>query len=394
MLAAIKDIRTNPDNPRLIKDLKYKQLVKSIQDFPQMLEIRPIVVNDEMVVLGGNMRLKACQEAGMKEVPIIKASQLTPEQQREFIIKDNVGFGEWDWDTIANEWDQEQVTEWGLDIPDFALNKEAVEDDYEIPDEIETDIVLGDLFEIGQHRLLCGDSTKKEDVEKLLDGGKPILMVTDPPYGVNYDANWRNVADRANGKPYGARAILKVNNDDRCSWVESYSHFSGDVLYVWHADRRASEVQSDIESAGFQIVMQVIWAKNNIVISRGDYHWKHEPCWYAVRKGSKHNWQGSRKESSLWEIDKPMKSETGHSTQKPVECMARPIRNNTYERESVYDPFIGSGTTMVAAHQLNRKCYGIEIDPKYCQVIVDRMRKLDPALEIKKNGNKTAENGI
>lgn len=386
MTVSINDIKVNPENPRLIKDEKFLKLVKSIKEFPQMLEIRPIVVNDEMVVLGGNMRLKACKEAGLKEVHIIKASQLTPEQQKEFIIKDNVGFGEWDWDIIANEWDAEQVTYWGLDIPDFVNKGEAVEDDYEIPDEIETDIVLGDLFEIGQHRLLCGDSTNADQVAKVLDGGKPILMVTDPPYGVDYKADWRNDALRSDGKRSNGRAIGTVTNDTRSSWLDAYLLFKGSVCYVWHASASAIQFANDLMAAGFIIVNQIIWAKNNIVIGRGDYHWKHEPCWYAVRKGVKHNWQGSRKESTVWEIDKPMKSETGHSTQKPVECMARPIKNNTYERESVYDPFLGSGTTMVAAHQLNRKCYGMEIDPKYCQVIVDRMLKLDPNIEIKKNG--------
>ena len=354
----------------------------------KMMELRPIVVDSENQILGGNMRLRAIQELKMAEIPdswVKVADKLTKSERGEFIIKDNIGFGEWDWDILANEWDSEDLEKWGLDlIPKFG--KDAQEDDYEIPDEIETDIITGDLLEIGQHRLLCGDSTKSEDVEKLMDGGKPILMVTDPPYGVNYDANWRNEVDRANGRPIGARATMRVNNDNKSDWTLSYSLFTGDVMYVWHGDRHAGLIQKNIEDAGFELVAQIIWAKNNIVIGRGDYHFKHEPCWYAVRKGKKHNWQGSRKENSLWEIDKPLKSETGHSTQKPVECMARPIRNNTYERESVYDPFLGSGTTMVAAHQLNRKCYGIEIDPKYCQVIIDRMINLDPEIEIKKNG--------
>lgn len=380
-------LKENPDNPRTITEAKFKALVKSVKEFPQMLELRPIVLKSasELICLGGNMRLRACLAAGMKEVPVLFADELTPDQQREFIIKDNVGFGDWEWDKIIADWPE--APEWGLDIPAWKL-KDAVEDGYEVPDEIETDIVLGDLFEIAQHRLLCGDSTNADDVVKLLDGGKPILMVTDPPYGVNYDANWRNEADRANGRPSADRATMKVNNDNRSNWLESFMLFKGDVIYCWHASASASAVQfaNDLMDAGFVIVNQIIWAKNNIVIGRGDYHWQHEPCWYAVRKGIKHNWQGSRKESTLWQIDKPLKSETGHSTQKPVECMARPIRNNTYERESVYDPFIGSGTTMVAAHQLNRKCYGIEIDPKYCQIIIDRMRKLDPMIEIKKNG--------
>lgn len=378
MTEKIGNIKANPNNPRLIKGEKYNQLVKSIQDFPEMLKIRPIVVNDDMVVLGGNMRLKACKEAGLKEIQIIKASDLTVDQQREFIIKDNVGFGEWDWQMIANEWDADQVTEWGLDIPDFPV-KDAQEDNYDIPDEIQTDIVLGDLFEIGPHRLLCGSSTEADAVAKLLYGKEPYLMVTDPPYGVDYNADWRNHTGIARAD----RAIGKVQNDEQADWTEALSLTPSKVAYVWHAGRHAATVQTSLESAGFQMRSQIIWVKNNIVISRGDYHWKHEPCWYAVKKGSKGNWASDRKQTTVWEIDKPMKSETGHSTQKPVECMARPIANHDGD---VYDPFIGSGTTMVAAHQLNRKCYGMEIDPKYCQVVVDRMLKLDPAIEIKKNG--------
>lgn len=378
-------IKANPDNPRLIKDEKFAKLVKSIKEFPEMLEIRPIVVNDEMVVLGGNMRLKACKEAGLKEVPIIKASSLTPEQQKEFIIKDNVGFGEWDWDVIANEWDAEQIADWGLDIPDFALKLDASEDDYEIPHEIQTDIIAGDLFEIGEHRLLCGDSTSADDVAKVLNGKEPYLMVTDPPYGVEYDPDWRNKADRANGKSIGARALGQVHNDDQSDWTEAWALSPAKVAYVWHAGKFSATVQQSLEKSDFQMRSQIVWVKNNIVISRGDYHWKHEPCWYAVRKGNKGNWASDRKQTTVWEIDKPLKSETGHSTQKPVECMAKPIGNHDGD---VYDPFLGSGTTMVAAHQLNRKCYGIEIDPKYCQVIIDRMIKLDPDIEINKNGMK------
>ena len=182
MKVKLTDIKPNPNNPRLVKDDKFSKLVQSIKDFPEMLELRPIVVNDDMIVLGGNMRLKACKEAGLKEIPIIKASQLTEEQQREFIIKDNLGYGEWDWEMIANEWDADKLNEWGMDIPDFKGEEiEAVEDDYEIPEEIKSDIVLGDLIEIGQHRLLCGDSTDSDQVAKLMNGQKADISFTSPP---------------------------------------------------------------------------------------------------------------------------------------------------------------------------------------------------------------------
>ena len=180
----ISEVKTNPKNPRLIKDDKFKKLVKSIKDFPEMLELRPIVVDENNIVLGGNMRLKACKEAGLKDVYIVKAQNLTEEQKQEFIVKDNVGFGEWDWDMLANEWDTEKLDEWGLDLPiDLAVAEEleAEEDDYEIPNEINTDIVLGDLFEIGEHRLLCGDSTDSDQVAKLMNGEKADMVFTDPP---------------------------------------------------------------------------------------------------------------------------------------------------------------------------------------------------------------------
>ena len=383
-------LKLNPDNPRTIKDTNFNKLVNSIKEFPEMLEIRPIVVNKDLVVLGGNMRLRACKEAGLKEVPYIIA-EFEEIKEREFIIKDNVSGGEWDWEILANEWDAEQLNEWGLEVPDWQPEEiEAEEDNYEASEEIQTDIVLGDLFEIGEHRLLCGDSTDSDHVLKLLNNKEPYLMITDPPYGVVYDANWRNEAERADGTKIGASALGKVSNDDNADWTQSWSLSPSKVAYVYHAGIFSGIVQKSLSDCDFIIRSQIIWVKSNFAISRADYHWKHEPCWYAVKKGSKGNWISDRKQTTIWEIAKPSKNETGHSTQKPIECMAKPISNHEGD---VYDPFLGSGTTMVAAHQLGRKCYGMELDPKYCQVIIDRMRKLDPTLEIKRNGQpyKTSE---
>ncbi len=398
-MITLSEIHQNKDNPRIIKDDKFKKLVQSIKDFPKMMELRPIIVDENSIVLGGNMRLQAIKEAGYTEVPdtwIKRDSSLTDAQKQEFIIKDNVGFGEWNWETLANEWDQEDLENWGLDLPVNFGSEDATDDEFKMPDDIETDIVLGDLFEIGQHRLICGDSTNADTVSKLLGGGKPILMVTDPPYGVKYDPTWRHRAGIIDSGRVG-----KVENDDRVNWAESYSLFTGNVAYVWHGDRHAKEVAQNLEDCGFDIICQIIWNKQQMVFSRGDYHWKHEPCWYAVKKGSKHNYQGDRKQTTVWDIQSILQaSKDGsdgnkaqiHGTQKPVECMARPIKNNTFEHESVYDPFGGSGTTMVAGHQLVRKVYMVEIMPTYCQIIIDRMLKLDPTLEIKKNGVKFTEN--
>jgi DNA modification methylase len=232
----------------------------------------------------------------------------------------------------------------------------------------------GDLWLLGGHRVLCGDSTKPEDVARLMAGEKADMMVTDPPYGVEYDADWRNQAKRPDGTAYGASAVGKVSNDDRADWRESWALFYGDVAYVWHAGCRSPEVAESLEVCNFVIRNLIIWAKNSMVIGRGDYHHQHEPCWYVVRKGAAGRRTDDRTQTTLWQIDKPQKSETGHSTQKPVECMARPMRN--HEAALIYDPFLGSGTTLIAAEQLGRKCYGMEISPAYCDVIVQRWENL------------------
>lgn len=391
-IVKISQIKSNPKNPRTIKDEKFEKLKKSIQDFPDMLNKRPLVCftdkDGKYVVLGGNMRLKAAKDLGLKEMPIILADEWTEEQKSEFLIKDNVGFGEWEWDELKSEWDLQKLNDWGLDIPEFEVEEvEAVEDDYEIPEEIKTDIVLGDLFEIGEHRLLCGDSTDSDAVAKLLNNKEPYLMVTDPPYGVVYDASWR---DDVLSEGETGRAKGKVKNDTNADWTEAWALSPSKVAYVYHADKFSGIVQKSLEDCDFDIRCQIIWVKSHFAIGRGDYHHKHEPCWYAVKKGNKGNWASDRKQTTVWEIAKPQKNETGHSTQKPVECMGKAIANHDGD---VHDPFLGSGSTMVAAHQLKRKCYGMELDPKYCQVIIDRMRKLDPSLVIKKNGIelKTAE---
>lgn len=376
----IQHIKQNPNNPRLIKDEKFAKLVKSIQDFPEMLELRPIVVNDDMIVLGGNMRLKACKEAGLKEVPIIKASSLTPEQQKEFIIKDNVGFGEWDWELIANEWDAEQVTEWGLDIPDFRIEAEAQEDDYEIPDEIQTDIFLGDLFEIGPHRLLCGDSTQTDTFKALLGEQLADLVVTDPPYNVNYKGS--------NG--------LKIQNDnmgdedfyqflyDFYTALGSYTK-AGGAWYVWFADVEIVNFAKSFIDSGLKLAQMIIWEKNSLVMGRKDYHFIHEPCLYGWKEGAAHGWYSDRKQTTIIKMDRPQRN-AEHPTMKPVPLIAYQIGNSSKQGDIVADGFGGSGTTMVASHQMGRKCYMVEFDPKYCQVIVDRMRKLDPDIVIKRNG--------
>jgi DNA modification methylase len=228
----------------------------------------------------------------------------------------------------------------------------------------------------GGHRLLCGDSTVATDVERVLAGVAPHLMVTDPPYGVNYDPAWRNraAAEGTIGQKKASRAIGEVANDDRADWREAWALFPGDVAYVWHAGTKAAIVQESLEACDLQVRTQIVWAKNNFAISRGHYYVQHEPCWYAVKTAAGH-WAGDRSQNTLWQIDKPMKSETGHSTQKPVECMRRPIENNSSPGQAVYEPFSGSGTTIIAAEMTGRGCHAIEITPAYVDVAVKRWQE-------------------
>lgn len=382
IVVPIHEIKANPNNPRLIKDEKFAKLVKSIKEFPEMLELRPIVVNDDMVVLGGNMRLKACKEAGLIQIPVIKASSLTEEQQKEFIIKDNVGFGEWDWEMIANEWDSEQVTEWGLDIPDFNIESEAQEDDYEIPDEIQTDIVLGDLFEIGPHRLICGDSTQTDTFGILFGDQFADLVVTDPPYNVAYEGKTKEKLKISNDKQTDGDFYQFLY--DFYTSLGSYTK-SGGAWYVWHADSEGANFRKAMSDSGIMVKQCLIWVKNSMVMGRQDYHWQHEPCLYGWKEGAAHGWYSDRKQTTVLNFDRPQRN-AEHPTMKPVPLIAYQIGNSSKQGDIVADGFGGSGTTMVASHQIGRKCYMVEFDPKYCQVIVDRMRKLDPGIEIKRNG--------
>jgi DNA modification methylase len=390
----ITDVKSNPNNPRLIKDDKFQKLVNSIKEFPEMLQLRPIVVNDDMIVLGGNMRLKACKEAGLNKVPIIKASDLTEDQQRQFIIKDNVGFGEWDWDMIANEWDSEQVKEWGLDIPIFdGVQLEAEEDDFDVPvGGVETDIVLGDLFEIGNHRLLCGDSTDSDSVAKLMNGEKADISFTSPPY--NTKGNAKLSSHQNNGTKYNSYSD-DLEDDD---YLKLLTDFTNNTLLF--SDYSFVNIQSlsgnKTALIDFLYNMKsyyadtLIWQKQNAQpamaenVLNSQFEYIHVFSHKANRAIGTKKFRGTL--SNVLDISKQNKNGVKeHNATFPIDFAAHFVQN--FCENSVLDLFLGSGTTMVASHQLKRKCYGMELDPKYCQVIVDRMLKLDPSLNITKNGN-------
>jgi DNA modification methylase len=365
----INEIKPNPNNPRIIKDDKFKKLVKSIQDFPQMLELRPIVIDENNIVLGGNMRLKACIEAGLTDVPVKQAKELTEEQKKEFIVKDNVGYGEWDWDDLANNWDEQLLTEWGLDIPNFdATVLEAEEDNFAVPDGgSETDIVLGDLFEIGEHRLLCGDSTDSDQVAKLMNGQKADMLFTDPPYNVGFNGR--------SGK-FDVIENDDLKTEDFDKFIEEFAQtvhtLQIPIKYIWCNWKFYGTLQKH-----FELNACIVWAKNVFGLGRG-YRHQHEFCFFEGKLD-----EGINNESDLWEIKKD--SKYMHPTQKPIELSARALGNHK-NANNILDLFGGSGSTLAGIHQLKRVGYIMELDPKYCQVIIDRMKLLDPSLVIKKNG--------
>jgi DNA modification methylase len=394
----ISEVKANPNNPRLIKDDKFKKLVKSIQEFPEMLSLRPIVVNADMIVLGGNMRLKACKEAGLKEVDIIKADELTEEQQKQFIIKDNVGFGEWDWEDLANNWDAEQLTDWGLDIPDFKPEVlEAEEDEFEVPDGgIDTDIVLGDLFEIGEHRLLCGDSTDSDQVAKLMNGQKADMAFTSPPYNAGK-------SEALSGNTHTTDNKYNEYNDNQTkdAYLDLLIGFTNNALLfseylICNIQSLAGNKIALIEYLNEyknQFIDVAIWDKGhgapamaeNVMTSAWEYMFFISSKEKASRAIPNANFRGTVPNIYRGKPNRNNEFSHVHAATFPID-LPEWVLQFTNEDNIILDQFCGTGTTMVASHQIKRKCYGMELDPKYCQVILDRMMKLDPNLEVKRNG--------
>src|SRR6202521_5089905 len=362
-------------NPRK-NDSAVDRMCSSIREFGFKI---PVLARSDGEVVDGHLRLKAARKLGITEVPVILCDEWTPAQVKAFrlMLNRSGAWAEWDLDALALEFGELKAVEFDLsltvfdprEIDAFTLTPNAAEDDVP-PVPVVPASRSGDLWLCAPHRVLCGDATNPEAVARLLDGRKPFLMVTDPPYGVEYDPEWRAEA----GVNRNKEKLGNVQNDDRADWSAAWKLFEGKVAYVWHAGKHASVVQKSIEDSGFQIRSQIIWAKDRFALSRGHYHWQHEPCWYAVRANA--SWNGDRSQSTLWSIRSREDAGHGHGTQKPVECMRRPILNHTVAGAAVYDPFLGSGSTLVAAELTGRACYGLEIDPRYCDVIIERWQKL------------------
>lgn len=367
-------------NARKIPAIAIDKVASSIKEFGFR---QPIVVDTDGVIIVGHTRLQAAQKLGFTTVPVHIADGLTPAQIKAYRLVDNRSNQEssWDDDLLVLEFGDLQLEGFGLSLTGFDADEldallhddnEGLCDPEEIPDVPKNPVsVPGDMWCLGNHRVRCGDSVSATDVQDLLGDVKPLLMVTDPPYGVEYEPEWRHKLGVNNSKRRG-----KVANDDKADWREAWALFPGDVAYVWHGGLHAGVVAESLIAADFKIRSQIIWAKPSLIIGRGDYHWQHEPCWYAVRSKGKGHWSGDRKQTTIWNIaNRNQDTETVHGTQKPVECMKRPIENNSSPGQAVYDPFLGSGTTLIAAEMTGRMCLGMEIDPAYCDVIIERWQK-------------------
>jgi len=379
----ISELKEYKHNPRKIGD---KELAKLTSHIKEDGYHQRIIVNNDYTIIGGHQRKKALLAAGYTEDSAIEVlvsnRQLTEKELDRINVRDNLPFGEYDLDILAERFELGELVDIGIPEEmlrgfgeDDILTSEEDQVGIEIPEEPKAK--LGDIYILGSHRLMCGDSTNPQHVGRLLDGAEPILMVTDPPYGINYEPEWRNEAKKGNN----SSRVGAVLNDERYDWSEAYSLFTGDVAYVWHSDKYSHKFAESIENCGFDLINLIIWSKNRFILSRGDYHHQYEPLWYAVRKGKTHNWQGKRDQSTIWEIDSYSggagdgEEQTNHGTQKPLECMLRPILNNSKIGQGVYDPFGGSGTTLIACEKSKRKCYMMELSPAYVDMIINRWEK-------------------
>jgi DNA modification methylase len=379
----VADLIPYARNARTHSDEQVAQIAASIREWGWTT---PVLIDEASGIIAGHGRVMAARKLGLAEVPVMVAAGWSEAQRRAYVLADNKLALNSGWDTAMLSEELKGLADLGFDAgltgfsADelaglFAESTDGLTDPDEVPEvPVDPVSVLGDVWLLGRHRIVCGDCTDALVVDKALNGVKPHLMVTDPPYGVGYDADWRNKAMRADGSPSDGRAVGKVLNDDKADWSEAWALFPGDVVYVWHAGNMAHIVADSLLASGFGIRAQIIWAKSQFVIGHGHYHPHHEPCWYAVREkqGATGHWNGDRKQSTLWQIDKPRKSETGHSTQKPVECMQRPIENNSSPGQAVYEPFSGSGTTIIAAEMTGRSCHAIELNPAYVDVAIKR----------------------
>ena len=379
----LSELKPNPKNPRQSTKDAVEKLAESIKANPKFFEARPILLSDrtgELVIIGGERRSEAAALLGMKTVPTILIPGLTEAKEDEILIKDNTHAGVWDEQKLAM-WGKEQLQGWNVEGVKWPKQEQAIkEDDFNPDKQVEKRCNPGDIWQLGDHRLMCGDSTDLETVKKLMGGGLADMIFTDPPYGVSYTD--KNEFLNRIGKPIGVPNpiendskspeemnifwkqvfgnLAEITKDDAAYYVTSPQ--GGDLLLLLLA----------IRETPFALKHTLIWNKNNHILGRCDYNYKHEPIIYGWKKKGTHHFYGAGKfKTSVWDIDKPLKNDL-HPTMKPVELVANCLLDCTKEGDSVVDVFGGSGTTLIAAEQLKRRCYMMELDPHYCDVIISR----------------------
>ncbi len=410
----LSELHELPGNPRTIKKDQFEKLKKSLTDNPDYFEARPIILSNrtgKLVIIAGNQRYKAAKAIGMTEVPTILLEGLSEEREREIVIRDNVENGDWDMDALANEWNAQDLLDWGVELPELEAMTEVVEDTPpEVNEEEEPMTKLGQIWQLGNHRLMVGDSTKAEQVAELMEGEKADLLVTDPPYGVDY-GNYKD-ADEAKRLKRRTDGLTVANDafEDDSGLVEFLTLANqaadanlkdGGTFYIWHASSKSKSFQDACEAMGWQTRQTLIWVKDRLSLGRQDYQWQHEPCLYGWKSGAGHYFRDIRTETTVFDDEKPIdelsnkelkelvrnyrqatptsiirenkpsKSEE-HPTMKPVKLIAKLVANSSREGEAVLDIFGGSGTTMIACEQLGRSCYMMELDPHYADVIIER----------------------
>lgn len=387
-----------PKNPRYLKDEEHDKLKKSLKDSPELLQYKPLMVyaieGGKFVVVCGNMRLRICQELhnecveGFDALPCFVLNKDVPIAKiKEYAIKDNVQAGNWDWDELANgDWEVEELQDWGVDcsfltdnepVEEMPERKETEDDEYdENEHEIEAKCKLGDIWQLGRHRLMCGDSTDASQVAKLLGGTNIQLYLTDPPYNVAY--GYDGAATEGHRKDGLVVLNDKMDNDKFEEFLTNAFNAAnanmekGASFYIFHSDGYSYWFRKAlINTVDLELRENLIWVKNSMVLGRQDYQWRHEPCLYGWKKGSSHNWFSDRKQTTVMEFDRPTKS-VEHPTMKPIPLFAYLIQNSSQEGWNVYDSFGGSGTTIMACEQLGRNGFSMELDPHYCDVIINR----------------------
>lgn len=367
-------------NPRTITEIEIERLKKGIEKVGYNA---PILIDTDNTIIAGHQRWHVLKMLKHKEVTVMCPSRkLTEQEFKQVNIQDNVDFGDWNKQVLNDHFNIVDLDDWGKNLTDLLVDfnnddgltgTQGLTDEDAVP-EVPTvpTAKLGDLYALGDHRLLCGDSTNGDDVKRLLDGQSPNTMITDPPYGVKYEADWR--ANAKGVKKTQREESSNLQNDDRADWYEAYALFPGSVAYVWHASAFTDVVMDGLRRSGFDVKQQIIWNKNVHALSRSDYHWKHEPCWYAVKPTGDRNWKGGRTQMTVWDITSIIfeKDKTAHPTQKPVEIYTRALEHHTSPGEYVYDPFGGSGTLTIACEKLGRRALTMELDPRYVDLIIKR----------------------